>query len=82
MISKSEEWENRKPDLKESVNSPSHYNPGPHEVWKCLKDWGLEKDALLYQAVCYIARSDKKGSKKEDLQKAVWYINKRIESLW
>jgi len=62
------------------VNHPPHYHVGSeHEVWKCLNAWGLELDALLWNAVKYIARSGKKGSTLEDLKKAQWYLNKRIE---
>lgn len=65
---------------KEWVNHPSHYGGDvPHEVWKCLNAWGLEKDALLWNAVKYIARAGKKIATLEDLKKAQWYLNKRIE---
>jgi hypothetical protein len=69
---------------KESVNHPIHYGGDvTHEVWKCLRDWGLEKDALLWNAVKYIARAGKKdpGRLVEDLKKAQWYLTKRIEAL-
>lgn len=66
----------------EAVNHPEHYGVDtPHEVVKCLEAWGLESDALLWNAVKYIARAGKKGSKIEDLRKAVWYIDRRIVSL-
>jgi hypothetical protein len=66
----------------EAVNHPAHYGGDtPHEVIKCLAAWGLESDAFLWNAVKYIARAGKKGSAKQDLQKAVWYLNKRIESI-
>ena len=61
---------------------PAHYNVGDkHEVWKCLNAWGLESDALLWNAVKYISRAGKKGTALEDLKKAQWYLNKRIELL-
>lgn len=65
--------------MSEAVNHPSHYGGDvPHEVVKCLEAWGLESDALLWNAVKYIARAGKKGATVEDLQKAVWYLNRRI----
>jgi hypothetical protein len=67
---------------KETVNHPSHYGGDvPHEVWKCLHAWALDKDAYLWTAVTYIARSGMKGSEIEDLEKAKWYIKKKIELL-
>lgn len=68
----------------EQVNHPSHYGGDvPHEVWKCLRAWGLEGDALLWQVVKYVARAGRKDPAKvvEDLEKARWYLTKRIEQL-
>jgi hypothetical protein len=69
-------------DRREAVNHPCHYGgDGPHETIKCLEAWGLESDALLWNAVKYISRAGKKGPKVEDLEKAVFYLNRRIASL-
>lgn len=66
----------------EAVNHPPHYGGDvPHETYKCLRAWGLESDALIWNAIKYLSRAGKKGSKIEDLEKAVWYINNRIEQL-
>jgi uncharacterized protein DUF3310 len=63
----------------EQVNHPEHYGGNvPHETWKCLHAWGLEADALLWNAVKYISRAGKKGDRLEDLLKAQWYLNRRI----
>lgn len=67
---------------KEMVNHPSHYGGDvEHEVYKCLRAWGLEIDAFLWTVCKYIARAGKKGPKLEDLKKAQWYLNNRIEQL-
>lgn len=72
----------REANRREAVNHPLHYGGDvPHEVWKCLHAWGLEEDAMLWNAVKYIARASKKDSTIEDLKKAQWYLNKRIELL-
>ena len=69
-------------DVSALVNHPVHYGGDvPHEVMKCLEAWGLEFDALLWNAVKYIARSGKKGSAITDLEKARFYIDRRIETL-
>lgn len=63
------------------VNHPSHYTAGKFETIEVIEDWGL--DFCLGNAVKYISRAGKKDPSKEvqDLQKAVWYINRRIKQL-
>lgn len=69
-------------DRREAVNHPSHYGgDSTHETIKCLEAWGLESDALLWNAVKYISRAGKKGDIVEDLKKAAWYLDRRIKSL-
>mgnify|MGYP003559216984 FL=1 len=70
---------------KEAVNHPDHYGgpDNPYEVIKVLRAWGLEADALLWNTVKYIARAGKKDPAKhvEDLEKARFYLDRRIEAL-
>ena len=63
------------------VNHPSHYTDGKIEVIDYIKDKGL--GFCLGNAVKYISRAGKKDPEKEieDLRKAAWYINRRIEEL-
>lgn len=61
----------------EKVNHPNHYNMGKFEVIDVIEDWDLNFN--LGNAVKYIARSDYKGNKVEDLRKAMWYIDREIE---
>ena len=60
------------------VNHPSHYTSGNIEVIDFLEDQKLSYH--LGNAVKYICRAGKKDPAKEveDLQKAVWYINRYI----
>ena len=58
------------------VDHPSHYNQGEIEVIDAIEDWGL--GFHLGSAVKYIARSKHKSKEKEDLQKAMWYIQRFI----
>lgn len=68
--------------VREQVDHPSHYGGDViHETVKCLEAWGLESDALLWNAVKYISRAGKKGPKIQDLKKAEWYLQRRIKSL-
>ncbi len=61
------------------VNHPAHYTFGKYEVIDVIEDWQLNYH--LGNAVKYIARSGRKGDAIEDLQKAVWYINRVIEKV-
>lgn len=62
----------------DTVNHPSHYTFGDIEVIDAIEDWKL--DYHLGNAVKYIARANHKGNKKQDLQKAVWYIERVLDN--
>jgi len=70
---------------KEMVNHPDHYGgkENQYEVVKVCENWGLDKDAYLFNVVKYVARAGKKDTDKEleDLTKALWYLNRKIENL-
>jgi hypothetical protein len=62
------------------VNNPPHYNQGDIEVIDFIDD----QEHLGYhrlQAIRYITRSPFKGTEIEDLEKARWYLNRRIIKL-
>ena len=63
----------------------THYGgaDNPHETIKCLKAWGLENDAFCWTAGKYISRAGKKegATLLRDLEKAYFYLGKRIERL-
>jgi hypothetical protein len=61
-----------------AVEHPKHYTFGKYEVFDVLMDW-FPADPLLWQVGKYIARARHKGAALEDLRKAAWYLNKRIE---
>ena len=63
------------------IDHPAHYSPGTHEVFRCLVSWGLHTDAMLWDAVVYIARCKKKGSELDDLKKAQFWLARKIEML-
>lgn len=62
----------------DAVNHPSHYTDGKIEVIDYIEDKKL--GFHLGNAVKYISRAGKKDPSKEieDLEKAVWYINRYI----
>jgi hypothetical protein len=69
----------------EMVNNPSHYGgpDNPYEVIKVCEAWSLDKDAYLFNVVKYVARAGKKNPEKEieDLKKALFYLDRKIQNL-
>lgn len=66
----------------EVVNHPTHYGGGdnPYEVIKVLEAWNI-RDFKLENTIKYVARSHLKGSKLEDLKKARWYLDRKIQRM-
>ena len=68
--------------LPELVDHPKHYGGNtPYETINVIEAWG--SDFHLGNAIKYISRAGKKDQKKEiqDLQKAIWYLKRKIEIL-
>jgi len=63
------------------VNHPSHYTDGKYECIDYLEVRGFIRDGYLFNAVKYISRAGKKDPEKyeEDIQKAIWYLNRRAK---
>lgn len=72
--------QNNKMKKTSNVNHPSHYNSGKIEVIDFIADQKL--GFCLGSALKYICRAGKKNKAKlkEDLRKAVWYIEWFIEN--
>ena len=67
--------------MNDPENHPSHYTDGNIEVIDFIED--KKFGYCLGNAIKYISRAGKKNpdTEIEDLQKAVWYINRRISEL-
>lgn len=61
------------------IAHPPHYNQGRIECIDVIEDWKL--GFHLGNAVKYICRAPHKGNEAEDLQKARWYIERRLREL-
>ena len=61
--------------------NPAHYK-GDY-VMRIAEDFGLDKDACLFQVVKYVLRAGKKpdNSDLQDLKKALWYLQRKISAL-
>jgi hypothetical protein len=65
-------------NIKESslVNHPKHYQGNGIEVIDIIE--AFELNFSLGNAIKYILRADKKGNKKQDLEKSIWYLNNEL----
>lgn len=59
------------------VNHPSHYTFSSIETIEVIEAWSLGYH--LGNCVKYIARAPHKGNYLEDLKKAKWYLDRKIE---
>ena len=68
-------------DTINNVNHPQHYGgiDNPYEAIKVIESWDLNFN--LGNVIKYVSRAGKKENKKEDLQKAAWYINRELKKL-
>lgn len=66
---------------KELVNHPSHYGGknNPYEAIKVIEAWNL--GFCLGNTIKYIARAGKKDSTIQELEKALWYLNRELTKL-
>ena len=65
--------------MADMVNKPPHYNTGKIEVIDFIEDQRLGFHEG--NVVKYVARAEHKGEQLEDLKKARWYLNRKIQRL-
>lgn len=58
------------------VNHPAHYKVGGIETIDFIEAKRLNYN--LGNAVKYITRADHKGNRKQDLEKAIWYLTREL----
>lgn len=63
----------------DAVNHPQHYKVGGIETIDFIEAKKLGYN--MGNAVKYISRADHKGNKKQDLMKAVWYLNRELDKM-
>ena len=69
---------NNKTIPSDNVNNPRHYNTGTIEVITIIEDWKLNFN--LGNAIKYIGRCEHKNNKKEDIKKAIWYLERELKN--
>ena len=71
-------------DIPPFNSRPEYYGgkDSAYEVFTVLEAWKLDKDFYLGNVLKYLARAGKKSfNKKEDLEKALVYLQRRIDTL-
>ncbi len=66
-------------ELGDMVNRPLHYTQGKIEPIDVIEDWNLGPHEA--NVIKYIARAKHKGHEKQDLEKAAWWLARRIAQL-
>jgi len=63
------------PDM---VNHPKHYNVEGYEVIDIIDAFGLNFN--MGNALKYLLRAERKGNKEQDINKAIWYLQREINT--
>lgn len=63
-------------DKADPVNHPAHYKYGGIETIDFIE--AKELNYNMGNAVKYITRADHKGNRKQDLEKAIWYLKREL----
>ena len=68
-------------EIVEAVNHPEHYKSkdNTYEAINVIEAWGL--NFHCGNVVKYIARHKQKKNAKQDIEKAIWYLERYLESL-
>lgn len=64
--------------MEDMVNHPQHYLGNGVEVIDVIEAFNL--NFHLGNTIKYILRAGHKGSRSEDLRKALWYLNREISN--
>jgi len=65
--------------MNDPVNNPSHYTSGGIKVIDVIEAFDL--NFRLANVIKYVLRAGRKGDKLQDLEKAIWYLDREIDKL-
>ncbi len=63
--------------MNEKIDHPAHYQGKSIEAIDVIELFGLNFN--LGNSVKYILRAGKKDNLKQDLEKAIWYLNRELK---
>ena len=63
------------------VDNPAHYTTGEIESIEYIEDKGHGRGFCYGNALKYVTRAPHKGTEKQDLEKAKWYIERLLKSM-
>ena len=66
-------------DMKSEVCRPKHYTQGKIEVIDFLEDQKL--DFRLSNVIKYVCRHEYKGNPIQDIEKAIWYLQRYRDNM-
>ena len=72
---------NRNGTTPDPVDWPPHYNSTKLQPIDAIEGMGLADSFHLANAIKYIARCRHKGNAAQDVKKAIWYLNRFLETL-
>ena len=61
------------------VVHPPHYTFSKYEVKDIIREWGM--NFALGSAIKYVARCEHKGNKRQDLEKAIFFIQDELNNM-
>lgn len=64
--------------MRETVNHPDHYQGQEYEVIDIIEDYNLNFN--LGNVIKYTLRAGKKDDRNQDLEKAIWYLQREVEN--
>lgn len=67
--------------MENKVNHPAHYGgeSNPFEPIKIIEHYDL--NFMLGNCIKYVLRAGKKGNKLEDLEKALWNLQREVDNM-
>lgn len=67
------------PREEDPVNKPEHYQYSSIQPIDVIDAWGL--DFYLGSVIKYLSRYQRKGKPLEDLEKALWFLSRKVEEM-
>ena len=67
--------------MNDPIENPPHYTQGTVELIEAIESRGWGREWCLGNAVKYLWRAGEKDDEVQDLEKALWYIRRRMHQI-